>query len=92
MTDHAAIVRAVGSVLKEQLQTIGGRLIELDRRLAEVEGRQLEYRGTWRPDVTYARGTFVSHASCLWHADQDQGAGDMPGRSNGWTLSAKVPR
>lgn len=83
-------MKAVGGILREHLGEIADRLKAMERRLQEVEGKQIEYRGTYRSEKTYQKGSFVSHASCLWHADEE--TEDMPGRSNSWTLVAKAPK
>lgn len=61
---------------------------EIDRRLAELESRQLSYEGTWREDREYGKGHMVTHAGGIWHCEQVC-KGDLPGRSNSWRLAVK---
>lgn len=67
----------------------------LSARVAALEGAEksagVKYSGVWQRPAAYARGAFVTHRGCLWHANADS-AGQEPGKSIDWTLAVKAGR
>ncbi len=63
------------------------RLAELERRVAELEGRQIRYVGTFESGRQYRRGEMVTDKGCVWHCNADTST--RPGDSDNWTLAVK---
>ena len=67
-----------------------GRAIkqELDRRMAEIEAKQLKLGGVWKASERYAENTLVSFQGGLWISRADTTA--RPGGSSpAWRLCVK---
>ncbi len=61
----------------------------LKKRLAEIEKRKVfPYLGTWKGDVEYPEGYFVTHAGGIWHSNAPT-TGERPGSGPGWVLAVK---
>jgi hypothetical protein len=83
------------SLLDQSLTPI---IRDLRTRLAEAERKHQElaqtisdevfrFRGTWRQDKTYARGSVVVHSGSLWFALETNDV--RPGTSGDWQLTVK---
>jgi len=71
-----------------------GKRIELERRVAELEGKAMTfadaYRGVWRGDVAYKRGEIVTSGGSLWLATCDTNT--KPGAGRDFRLIVKKGR
>lgn len=56
-------------------------------RIEGIERQGPAYKGIWKPQTTYKKGSFVSHAGSMWHADETTDF--KPGEGGGWTLAVK---
>lgn len=70
---------------------LADRIDQLERRLAEVEGEPLAYKGTHEPGRLYERNSVVTHAGSMWVALRrtQQRPGDG---GDAWQLAVKAGR
>ena len=94
MTDQHSDQTWLKTVL---LPTIGkfvaAQVRPLEKRIAELEERQLEfcYRGVWAVG-SYKAGNFVTFGGSMWHCDADN-TNTKPGTdASAWTLCVKHGR
>jgi hypothetical protein len=59
----------------------------LHARIAELERQPFAYDGPHASGKTYHKGTFVTHAGGLWHANYTTAS--KPGDGPAWTLAVK---
>lgn len=87
-----AIAPVLRSYLRDELTPIRRQMTELERRVAEVETKGLEFVGTFQRAATYRRGQAVSFDGSLWIALRDTQSGEEPGQSKAWQLAVKRGR
>ncbi|MGE3508426.1 MAG: carbohydrate-binding protein [Vicinamibacterales bacterium] len=78
----------IGSI--KSLRTAhGGRLDDLERRLAALESRKTwTYRGVWQEGKTYAEGDAVTCNGSMWHCSAS--TSERPGDgATSWLLCVK---
>jgi hypothetical protein len=75
-------VRDATTPLKEEIT-------KLKDRRAEIEGKGVEYSGTFQRAVQYRRGQMVTHDGSLWAAINDTEPNEIPGESSRWQLAVK---
>ena len=61
----------------------------LVQRIAELETRGVEYKGTFQRSCFYARGDLVTHSGSLWCAAAETKPLEIPGVSPSWVLAVK---
>jgi hypothetical protein len=85
----ANLLGAVGEVLVAELDPLRKRLEALERKLAELEFKQGQFRycGTWSADQVYFEGNFTTEGGSLWHAHRQ--TTQKPGDGSDWTLCVK---
>ena len=59
----------------------------IEKRLAALESRTLEYRGVHETGKSYTRGSFVTYGGSMWHANE--ATSSRPGDGSAWTLAVK---
>jgi len=81
-------MRAAIDPLKQRIAKLEAELAEAKAQIAEA--RAVKYCGVWRQQ-TYSKGSFVSHAGSMWHANVDTDG--RPNESHiDWTLCVKRGR
>lgn len=90
-TEQLAI--GVTTVLKHAIAPIQTRIVELERRVAQLEARpSAKYCGTWQPDATYQNGDMVTRSGSVW-ACQANHVRSTPGVDHtNWRLAVKRGR
>lgn len=66
------------------------RIDQLEKRLAEVESKGIQYRGVFQRSDSYARGDLVTHDGGIWHATGP--TRQIPGAGDDWQLAVKAAR
>lgn len=83
------LMNAVGRVLLDEIERAVKPLRE---RIAELEKRGIEFRGTHQRAQEYKRGSVVNHDDCLWSAVVDVQPNQIPGRDSAWQLILRGPQ
>lgn len=80
------LMKDIAEVTKEY---VAHELASRDSRIKALEERPqaLSYQGVWTEGKMYPRGTFVTRAGSIFHANCVTGA--KPGESSDWTLAVK---
>jgi hypothetical protein len=66
---------------------VGARLARIERRLDELESRQVRYCGVFESGRRYRKGELVTDAGSVWHCEADTST--RPGDSDAWVLAVK---
>lgn len=74
-----------------QAKLMAAAMRALEARIAELEKAPLRYDGPHETGKTYRKGTFVTHAGSVWHANRRTAAKPGDG-SDDWTLAIKRGR
>jgi hypothetical protein len=84
--DQKSLLASIGSYVRSEI----AKAIEpLLKRIAELESRGVEYKGTFQRGNTYKRGDLCTYDGSLWCAVSDTKALDMPGECPAWVLAVK---
>ena len=75
---------------RQVLQTQASTIKSLQARVAELEQYPFRYDGPHESEKVYERGSFVTKAGSLWHANYKTAT--APGDGLAWTLAAKRGR
>jgi hypothetical protein len=72
------------------IETQADRIDALERRLAPIEERGLDYQGVWDAGQTYKRGDVCTYDGSMWVCKLAH-SGSRPGTDHGstWQLSVK---
>jgi hypothetical protein len=98
-----AAIAAIAKQIRDEVQT-GINLVctridereaqirkDFENRVAAIESRGIEFRGTWQRACDYARGAMVVNNGSLWACTAEQTRTE-PGTSPDWQLAAKAGR
>ncbi|WP_049735573.1 hypothetical protein [Rhizobium ecuadorense] len=77
----------------DALDAITEAIQSLKARVELLEGRGIEFAGSWQRALPYRRGTVVTASGAMWTALRDTTEGEQPGKAlEAWQLSAKSAR
>lgn len=89
-TPNGKFVQAIVEGMAPEIKAYIERLIApLKQRIAELEARGIEYRGTYQRALSYRRGALVTNDGSMFAALRNIAEGEMPGKSDGWQLAVK---
>ncbi|MBX3704624.1 MAG: hypothetical protein KF822_12685 [Steroidobacteraceae bacterium] len=87
-TDHEPVTYAALRTLVEGLtEELAGKFGAIERRLAELESRQVRYVGVYESGRRYRKGELVTHDGSVWHCEAATEA--KPGTTDAWVLAVK---
>jgi hypothetical protein len=79
----------MGSVIDEAIH----RAVEpLQRELAELKSRGVEYKGVYQRALAYKQGSLVTFDGAMFAAIRSVREGETPKQSDGWQLAVKAGR
>ena len=84
--DQKHLLRTVGKFVRDEIKKA---VDPLKTRIAELETRGVEYKGTFQRACSYARGDLVTYSGGLWCAVAETKSLDVPGTSPAWVLAVK---
>src|SRR5262249_9640117 len=84
-----AMMEAIGQVLIDEIERA---VAPLRQRIAELEQRGVEYRGTHQRAQEYKRGSLVTFEDALWCAVTNAQPGEIPGKASAWQLCLRGPQ
>lgn len=73
-------------------QIVKDALAPLEKRIAELEAKGIQYCGVHQRASEYSRGSVVSYAGTHWIAVTDVPPNAIPGESGLWQLADKSQR
>jgi len=79
-------------VLAPHLKEQAAKIAALEKRLAEIESKGVQYLGVWQRAAEYRRGSMVTHDGSVWAAVKDIGPDEKPGAGTSWQLAVRAGR
>jgi hypothetical protein len=84
--EQAQLLRAIGIFVRT---SILDALAPLERRLALLEAKGIQYCGAYQRAADYKRGSVCSQSNTMWIAVSDVPPNEIPGISALWALCDK---
>jgi hypothetical protein len=84
------LLPAIGKFVESRVQFQRQHIVELERRIDEMEHRTEHFRyvGVWESGEQYRLGNFVTHDGSVWHCNAETQS--KPGTdAAAWTLTVK---
>ena len=92
MADEEDFAREVADIFKEQIAPLRHRIEQLEREVAELKTKGIEYKGVWQRACDYPRGSVTTWDGSMWAAIQDIAPNTQPGTSQSWQLCCRAGR
>jgi hypothetical protein len=84
--DQKLMLKQIGKFVRDEIK----KAVEpLRARIAELETRGVEYKGTFQRACSYSRGDLVTHSGRLWCAVAETKPLQIPGECAAWVLAVK---
>jgi hypothetical protein len=85
-------VKASQEPLLARIAALEAEIVELRRKLAEVQIKGIEYKGIYQRACSYEIGSVVTSDGGMWVANEDIAPNFGPGQSNSWQLCVRNGR
>jgi hypothetical protein len=85
--EQQEICRALSVFVVERIEAATKPLRE---RIAELEKRGVDYKGTFQRACSYRRGDIITHDGSMFVAIADVAPNEAPGNGGNWQLAVKA--